>query len=87
MEQAATEISRSFYADYGALAVLVLANIAALVLMYRYFAGEVRACLDRRELSENGWKERYDELVERMMTQMTTQATVLERMADKQQKR
>jgi 5,10-methylenetetrahydrofolate reductase len=83
MEQAATEISRSFYADYGALAILVLINTGVGVAMYRYFTAEIRHCREHREKSEAGWQQRYDALVDRMVSQVAAQATTLERMADR----
>lgn len=87
MEQTASEISRAFYADYGALAVLVLLNTAALWAMFRYFTAELRQCREQRERSESGWQQRYDALVDRMVNQVTTQATTLDRLADRLRER
>lgn len=86
MEQAAGEISRSLYADYGAFAVLVLTQIATSYLLFRYFSVELKACRERQQQSDADWRQRYDAVVERMLAQVVSQSQILERVADKLQK-
>lgn len=83
MEDVAGQISRSLYADYGALAVLVLVNVATSYILFRYFSGELKACREEAQRSDNDWRERYDELLERMLAQVVAQAATLERVADR----
>ena len=83
MEQAASDISRNLYADYGAVAVLVLFSIGSNLALFRYFTTELRLREERREKSESEWKQRYDSLLDRMLKQADDWGSALERLADR----
>jgi hypothetical protein len=83
MEELGAELSRSLYADYGAMALLVILNVATSFILFRYFSAELRGCRERREQSDADWRARYDSLSERMLAQIVAQSQTLERMAER----
>jgi hypothetical protein len=83
MEQTASDLSRSLYADYGAFGMMFLINVATSYILFRYFSEEVRTCREQRDASDRDWRTRYDTLLERMLAQVVSLSSTMERLTDR----